>query len=70
MWNAQTGMHIKDVTWAGGSAIPPTGRPPKTNMKVLTLTEEPYMKYSELISSTCPTIAEPCYVVKAGNNTG
>lgn len=69
MWNAKTGMHIKDVTWPGGSTFPPSGRPPKYNMKVLTLAEEPYVKYSEPDpnSNLCPTQAEPCSIVALGN---
>ena len=63
-WNSKSGLHIKDVTWPGSNTSPPSGRPPKYNLKVVTLEERPYVIYSDIDSNgLCPTQAELCSTV-------
>ncbi|XP_059165876.1 glutamate receptor ionotropic, NMDA 2B-like [Physella acuta] len=43
-WQGQ-GLKMADITWPGGSSVPPTGRPKKTFLRVATLDEVPYVIY-------------------------
>ena len=57
-----SGIQIDDIFWPGDSPTPPRGRPDKYKLKVVTLDEDPYVKYSppDPKTGTCPPNSYPC----------
>ena len=61
-WSLKDGTQIDDIYWPEDSPTPPKGRPPKYKLKVVTLDEDPYVKFSPLDPTTggCPPMSYKC----------
>ena len=54
-------IEMEDVFWPKNSKVPPTGKPAKYKLKIVTLDEDPYVKFSDPDEAgECPTMSYPC----------
>ncbi|GFO28639.1 ionotropic glutamate receptor nmda 2b, partial [Plakobranchus ocellatus] len=61
-WKLQ-GLTMQDITWPGGSSVPPIGRPKRGFLRVATLNELPYVIYRPLeADGTCGEKTLPCWI--------
>ena len=70
-WTSSGGLAIDDITWPGNSPSPPSGRPAKYHLKVVTLKEPPYVNYIDPDPATglCPPMAVSCRITPVGNDS-
>ena len=56
-WRANRALSLAGITWPGNSSTPPTGKPIRFRMKVVTQEEEPFVIFSrpEVLSGRCPS---------------
>ena len=61
-WSSDAEIQISDIFWPSDSPTPPSGRPAKYMLKVVTLDEDPYVKYSDPDPETgmCPPMSYKC----------
>ncbi|CAC5378723.1 GRIN2B [Mytilus coruscus] len=57
-------IEMNDITWPGDSKSPPKGKPDRRHFRIVTLKEEPYVKYRKLNSERkCGHHEVPCRLV-------
>lgn len=46
---------MEDIVWPGERAVPPSGKPTKFHIKIVTLEEQPFVIYKDAMSDgSCP----------------
>lgn len=62
MWTHK-GLTMKRIHWLGGATGPPSGKPERHYLRVVTRPEEPYVMYRNLTdNSTCDNTSKICRV--------
>ena len=58
-------IELDEIIWPGGAVVPPKGKPEKRFFRIVTLREEPYIKYVPPDSETneCGVHSVPCKLV-------
>lgn len=59
-WYPAKRIQISDIAWPGQSINPPTGKPKKYRLKVITLREDPFVIYSQMIGGKCQRNSWKC----------
>ena len=71
-WSEEGDLNMKDITWPGGATQPPDWKPSTYHLKVITLEEDPYVKFDppDNVTGLCSPGAKRCRWAKLNDTLG